>query len=140
MKYFSFLLFAVFSFAISASSAFSQVAQDQELTYKDLKFACTGVAESKEDPRWGKYSTKLMFTTGGRAYVSYIQLSIKDAQGTLVFETECDAPWIVVDLKPGKYSLTATAVKKYTKTATLTVGAGKQTELAIRFPEISGDM
>lgn len=140
MKKISFLFFAVLLFPLWISSSFAQVTQDQELTYKDLKFACTGVAESKEDPRWGKYSTKLMFTTGGRAYVSYIQLSIKDAQGTLVFETECDAPWIVVDLKPGKYSLSATAIKKYTKTATLNVGSGKQSELAIRFPEISGDM
>lgn len=133
-------LFLVCISWILPMSGGAQVAQDQELTYKDLKFACTGVAESKEDPRWGKYSTKLMFTTGGRAYVSYIQLSVKDAQGNLVFETDCDAPWIVVDLKPGKYSLTATAVKKYTKTANLTVGGGKQTELAIRFPEISGDL
>jgi len=140
MKKGFFFLFSVFACSWASFSAEAQVAQDQELTYKDLKFACTGVAESKEDPRWGKYSTKLMFTTGGRAYVSYIQLSVKDAQGNLVFETDCDAPWIVVDLKPGKYSLTATALKKYTKTANLTVGGGKQTELAIRFPEISGDM
>jgi len=126
-------------FLLQAKDLQAQVAQDQELTYKDTKFACTGIAESKEDPRWGKYSTKLMFTAGGRAYVSYIQLSIKDAQGNLVFESDCDAPWIVVDLKPGKYSLTATALKKYTKNANLTVGGGKQTELAIRFPEISGD-
>ncbi len=140
MKKGFFIFFSVFACSLASFSAKAQVAQDQELTYKDLKFACTGVAESKEDPRWGKYSTKLMFTTGGRAYVSYIQLSVKDAQGNLVFETDCDAPWIVVDLKPGKYSLTATALKKYTKTANLTVGGGKQTELAIRFPEISGDM
>ena len=134
-----FLFSSCFSLILSAASLQAQVTQDQELTYKDTKFACTGIAESKEDPRWGKYSTKLMFTTGGRAYVSYIQLSIKDAQGNTVFETDCDAPWIVVDLKPGKYSISATALKKYTKNATINVGGGKQTELAIRFPEISGD-
>ncbi|MFO1462578.1 MAG: hypothetical protein U1F66_02290 [bacterium] len=140
MKKGLFLFLSIFAGSLLSFSVDAQVAQDQELTYKDLKFACTGVAESKEDPRWSKYSTKLMFTTGGRAYVSYIQLSVKDASGNLVFETDCDAPWILVDLKPGKYSVTATAVKKYTKNVSLTVGSGKQTELAIRFPEISGDM
>ncbi len=138
MKNYLFALLSLIFVSAFHFSARAQVAQDTELTYKDLKYACTGVAESKEDPRWGKYSTKLMFTAAGRAYVSYIQLSVKDASGALVFETDCDAPWIVIDLKPGKYSVTATAEKKYTKNVSLTVGSGKQTELAIRFPEISG--
>ena len=134
------LILAAFLLLTGFGTASADSPQDQELTYQALKYACTGVAESKEDPRWGKYSLKLMFTTGGRAYVSFIQVQIKDGAGNLVFEADCDAPWIVVDLKPGKYAVTATAIKKYTKNVSVNVTGGKQTELAIRYPEISGDM
>src|SRR5262249_24839348 len=132
-------LFILASLLLSSSRGWAQSPQDQELTYKDIKFACTGVAESKEDPRWTKYPVKLMFTTAGRAYVTYVQVTIKDAQGAEVFTAECDSPWLVVDLKPGKYSITAVALHKYSKTASITAGGGKQAELAIRFPEITGE-
>jgi hypothetical protein len=116
-------------------------ADDEEKLYNGIQFACTGVGDAKDDPKWGGYATKLMFTTGGRAYVSYVQVKIQDASGKEVFQADCDAPWLVINLLPGSYKVTATALKKYTKTANLTVaGGGKQSELAIRFPEISGSM
>ncbi len=122
-----------------SSTVLAQVAQDQELSYQGTHYACTGVGESKEDPRWANYSTKLMFTTGGRAYVSFVQVKVEDAQGKVVLEVDCDAPWVVAQLPPGSYSIKATAERKYPKSAKIQVGGGKQAELAIRFPEISGD-
>ncbi|HKY61781.1 MAG TPA: hypothetical protein VJR29_00020 [bacterium] len=132
-------LFAV-GFLLLGSAALAQVPQDQELNYQGLKYACTGVGESKEDPRWANYSAKLMFTTGGRAYVSFIQVKIENAQGKLVLEADCDAPWVLAQLPEGSYTIKATADRKYPKSAKLQVGGGKQAELAIRFPEISGEM
>ncbi len=116
-------------------------ADDEEKTLNGIQYACTGVGDAKDDLKWGNYAVKLMFTTGGRAYVSYVQVKIQDASGKEVFAADCDAPWLVINLLPGTYQVTAIALKKYTKTATLRVlGGGKQLELAIRFPEISGDM
>ena len=133
------LLFST-SLLLLGAAAWAQAPQDQELNYQGLKYACTGVAESKEDPRWTQYPAKLMFTTGGRAYVSFVQVKIEDAQGKVVLEVECDSPWLVAELKPGSYTVKATAERKYPKSAKLTVGGGKPVELAIRFPEISGEM
>jgi hypothetical protein len=116
-------------------------ADDEEKTYNGVQYACTGVGDAKDDPKWGNYAVKLMFTTGGRAYVSYVEVQIQDASGKEIFRADCDAPWLVVNLLPGKYQVTATAVKKYTRRAALNVsGGGKQTELAIRFSEITGEM
>jgi len=116
-------------------------ADDEEKTYNGVQYACTGVGDAKDDPKWGNYAVKLMFTTGGRAYVSYVQVKITDGAGKDVLVADCDAPWLVVNLLPGTYKVSATAIKKYTKTASLTVtGGAKQVELAIRFPEISGEM
>lgn len=127
-------------FSLVGSAAPAQVAQDQELSFQGIKYACTGVGESKEDPRWANYSAKLMFTTGGRAYVSFVQVKVEDAQGKVVLDVDCDAPWIVAQLPPGSYTIKATADRKYPKSAKLQVGGGKPSELAIRFPEISGEM
>jgi len=114
-------------------------ADDEEKTYQGIQYACTGVGDAKDDPKWGQYAAKLMFTTAGRAYVSYEKVQIQDASGKEIFVADCDAPWLVINLLPGTYKVTATAVKKYTKSASLKVGSdGKQVELAIRFPEISG--
>jgi hypothetical protein len=115
-------------------------ADDEEKTQNGIKYACTGVGDAKDDPKWANYAAKLMFTTGGRAYVSYVQVKIKDASGKVVLVTDCDAPWLVMNLQPGTYSVTATALKKYIKTVSFTVGGGKQSSLAIRFPEITEGM
>jgi len=116
-------------------------ADDEEKTTQGIQYACTGVGDAKDDPKWGNYAVKLMFTTAGRAYVSYVNVSIQDSSGKAVFTADCDSPWLVINLQPGTYKVTATAIKKYTKTVSLTVsGGGKQNELAIRFPEISGAM
>ena len=126
---------------ICAMNAAPVAADDEEKTYNGVQYACTGVGDAKDDPKWGNYAVKLMFTTAGRAYVSYIQVKIQDSSGKEIFQADCDSPWLVINLLPGSYKVSATAVKKYTKNVTLNVaGTGKQTELAIRFPEISGEM
>lgn len=130
-------LFLVSMFFLAGTSAH---ADDEELLYKDIKYACTGVAESKEDPRWAQYPLKLMFTTGGRAYISYVEVKIVDENQKLVFEANCDAPWLVVGLKPGTYQAKVVALKQYTREVSLGISAGKQLALAVRFPEISGSM
>lgn len=133
------LTFKLILLFVLLTSTLTLHADDEEKTYQGVQYACTGVGDAKDEPKWGLYAAKLMFTTAGRAYVSYVQVVIKDSGGQKVFEADCDSPWLVMNLKPGTYQVTATALKKYTKTVTMTVGAGgKQTELAIRFPEIKG--
>jgi hypothetical protein len=111
-------------------------ADDQEKTYKGIGYVCAGVGDSKEDPRWKAYPLKLMFTSGSRAYVAMVDVSLQDSSGAEVLKVNCDAPWLLAKLKPGTYSVTATADGGGTKTAKVTVGASGQSELAIRFPAI----
>lgn len=117
----------------------AQVRQDEDLYYEKTRYACTGVGESKEDPRWAAYPVKLMFTTGGTAYVAHVDVEIKNSAGKTLLQASCNAPWLVVDLPPGNYQMTATAVKKYLRTTRLKVEAGKKTAAVVRFAEISGD-
>jgi hypothetical protein len=111
-------------------------ADDEEKTYKGVAYACAGVGDSKDDPKWKVYPLKLMFTAGSRAYVSQVEVSLQDASGAEVLKVSCDAPWLLAKLKAGTYSVTARAEGGGTKTAKVTVGAAGQSELAIRFPSI----
>ncbi len=111
-------------------------AADQEQQYKGVSFVCTGVGESKEDPKWKVYPLKLMFTGSGRAYVSEVKAEIKDASGQTVLKTECDGPWLLVKLKPGKYQIQASADGGGTKTSSVTVPEVGQNELVMRFSSI----
>lgn len=98
-------------------------------------YLCTGVGESKDDPRWKEYPLKLMFTGSGRAYISEVKVELKDDSGLSVIKIDCDGPWLLAKLKPGKYSVQAT-VEGVTKTAIVTVPAMGQLESVIRFPHI----
>jgi hypothetical protein len=117
----------------ASSSAFTS---DEEKTYQGITYACTGVGESKEDPKWKTYPLKLMFTAGTRAYVSEVKVKIQDGSGQTVLDVNCDAPWLLARLKPGSYSVTAQADGGGAKSVKVTVPAAGQNELAIRFPEI----
>ncbi len=121
------------AFAFHSSSLF---ADDTELTYQNTPYVCTGVGESKEDARWKAYPLKLIFTAAGRAYVAEVSATIKDSSGNVVLETTCDAPWLLAKLKPGRYSITASADGGGSKTASLTVSSSGQQQFVIRFPSI----
>lgn len=134
-----FIIMVLF-FGMCGNLAWGFSAGDEEKDYQGIKYACTGVGESKEDPRWKDYPLKLMFTTGGHAYVSYVDVKVMDSNGKMVFTADCDAPWLLIKLPKGKYEVVATALKKYQKQATVNVSGTGQTIRAIRFEEISGEM
>lgn len=114
-------------------------AADEIKTTDGVRYACTGIGESKEDPRWEKFPLKLMFTARGTAYVSFVQVKIRDSNQKTVLSADCDAPWLLVDLPAGTYGVEATALKRFTQKATVQVKAGSQTEKVLRFSQISGE-
>ncbi|MBL7684568.1 MAG: hypothetical protein JNK65_00845 [Deltaproteobacteria bacterium] len=131
------LFFVFFIFSILFISQQSYAVLDEEKVYQGISYACTGVAESKEDPRWKSYPLKLMFTTANRAYISEVEVSVRDSAGKEVLKTQCDGPWFLAKLKPGGYSIQLKPEGAALKTMKVTVPASGQNEMAVRFPEIS---
>lgn len=109
---------------------------DEEKIYQGITYACTGVGDSKDDPKWKAYPLKLMFTSGSRAYVSEVAVTVKDASGKTVLQVSCDGPWLLAKLSPGSYSVSAQADGGGTRSVHVSVGSSGQSSLAIRFPEI----
>jgi len=60
---------------------------------------------------------------GSGAYLADVHLRIADAQGDPVFDRNLSGPWLLIALKPGRYTLQASRGAD-TQTATVTVAAG----------------
>jgi hypothetical protein len=119
-----------------AHSALS--APDPEQTYQGIRYACAGVsAESRDDPRWTGYPVKLVFAAADGGFLGDVDVAIADSAGSEVFSAHCLAPWLLVDLPPGKYRVEAFARQSHRQTFALTVGSGGQMEHTTRFPEIA---
>ncbi len=137
-KYLAFLCFILFNpfYAHAFEMGDPELIYEGPSGWQSIKYACTGVGESRQDPRWEKYPLKLTFTASGTAYISSVEVKIKDQKGDLAFEAKCNSPWLVVNLKPGSYRVEATALEKYPQKASFKINSGSQTSQVIRFPEI----
>jgi len=96
----------------------------------NVECACTGVGdEMQNDPRWARYPAKFVFTVESGDYLSDVAVKVTDANtGEVVYDGGCKlGPWLVMDLAPGRYNVTADAARAESHTATVDVGNQGQT-------------
>jgi hypothetical protein len=111
---------------------------DPVQTVDGIQYACTGVGmDSRDDPRWSEFSTKLVFAAQNGGYLGDVAVTVEDGEGRQVFSAECLAPWMLVDLPSGRYQLRAVARDSYDQQMTLSVDEGRQTTRILRFPRIA---
>ena len=106
-------------------------------TYQGVQYVCTGIGQERDNPEWAKYPAKIMLTTKNGAYVANAAITIDDAKGKRVLETTCHGPWLLADLPPGRYQVSA-KVDRYLHQGTIDVKAKGQAALTLRFWEIVG--
>ena len=87
------------------------------------------------------YNFKALFVRDPSGeYLALVNIKIADAKGNILLETATDGPVLLAQLKPGKYTITATTssdAKSVTKKITVTK---KLTETTFRFPpEVTGN-
>ena len=95
------------------------------------------IGEERDNPKWASYPAKVMLTTKSGAYVANAAITIQDDKGEVVLETTCNAPWLLVDLKPGRYEVSA-KVDRYLHRDAVTVPRQGQAVVTLRFWEIAG--
>lgn len=120
----------------------SALAADEVMEQNGISYACTGIGESKDDPRWSGFALKLAYAVQpDGALLSDVTARIRDAAGRVVLDVHCpDSPWLMAQLPPGRYSVTAVALGKYTEQARFAVHGGRQSYVVIRFPAEAGRM
>ncbi len=109
---------------------------DPIMEHNGVRYACTGIAESANDPRWTRFPLKLVFATEPvGALLSGVRTRIETPGGVVVLAVDCpDSPWLMVGLAPGRYRVTASFEGRFNRSVSITVRAGKQSYVVIRFP------
>jgi hypothetical protein len=120
----------------------SAAADDEVMQQNGISYACTGIGEAKDDPRWSGFSLKLAYAVQpDGALLSGVTARIHDAAGRLVLDVHCeDSPWLMAQLPPGRYSVTAVALGRFTQQANFAITGGGQRYVVIRFPAEAGKM
>src|SRR5579871_3713984 len=96
----AFLLTAVTLAATGAAAQPVRLQLDQETEVNGVPVACTGVGQTKSDPKWLAYPVRLEFAQTGGAYVADETVEIMTASGAAVVSLDCEGPWILLKLPP----------------------------------------
>jgi hypothetical protein len=93
----------------SGSASADPMAMDTPVQVNGIETVCTGIGdEAQADPRWKTYPIRIEFSNDAAQYLSGAQVTLKDAGGKALASVDCAGPWVLFQLKPGKYSITAT--------------------------------
>jgi hypothetical protein len=93
------------------------VQMDAPITVNGIDTVCTGIADSKDDPRWKSYPVRIEFSNGGQQYLAGAHVTLAKGRNVLA-ELDCQASWVLFRLPPGGYSVTATILGSSAKPRT----------------------
>lgn len=80
---------------------------DRPITVAGIEAACTGVGETRMDPRWLGYSIRLEFSNARNEYLAGEEVTLYDAANRPIAAFACADPWLLLDLPPGTYLVEA---------------------------------
>jgi hypothetical protein len=109
MRRFLISTFGALSFTAAVTATGALAVQDTPTNINGVETVCTGVGNTKDDPRWVAYPVKIVLATTGGADLANAHVVLAKG-GRLLAETDCDAPWVLFKAPPGKYTATATLI------------------------------
>jgi hypothetical protein len=89
--------------ALAASAAFAdpvRVHLDEETTVGGIPVACTGIGQTKNDPKWLGYPVRVEFADAAHDYLAGEVLTLSDARGHELLQVSCEGPWVLLKLPP----------------------------------------
>src|SRR5260370_40810180 len=88
--------------AAPAGAEPQQVRLDTEATIGGVDVACTGIGQTKDQPRWKTYPVRVEFADSKRNYLAGEVVGLTDPAGAPVMEVVCEGPWVLLRLPVGK--------------------------------------
>jgi hypothetical protein len=133
------LLTAGCNVVLAGSTLAANMMPDVPFKKGNVRAVCNGVGSAKQDSRWASYSVRLAFTNRASQYIVGEHVVLSQA-GRQIVVLDCGAPWILLTLPAGSYSLKATlpdqaGVLPRGATIVSKDGASKQ-RVGIMFPEL----
>jgi hypothetical protein len=134
-------LLAVAALALGAGPALAaeRVAMplDGEITVGGVGVGCTGIGQTKDDPRWLTYPVRIEFSNPRREYLADADVDVATARGRPLVSVSCEGAWVLLRLPPGTYSVRAKLNNSKTPAANTKVRARAhgQVRAVVVFPD-----
>lgn len=110
---------------------------DEAIVVNGVEVACTGIGQTRSDPRWAAYPVRVEFSNAANEYLVGGAITLATARGEPVLSVSCDAPWILLKLDPGAWRvrgwLPGTEAKP--RSAPFSPPARGQMRLVLQFPD-----
>ena len=106
-----------------------------------IRYFSAGVGLEERQAEYPPFSLKLVFTAGGKPYLTGVEVGIRISQGETaasIPKEQIEGPWLFVDLPTGVYDITATYGTEKRSAKGVKIVAGKQKTLYLRWPEDAG--
>ena len=99
--------------------------------------ACTGIGQTRNDPRWSDFAVRIEVSDHENAYLADAVISVADARGRPVLSVSCDSPWVLLDLAPGRYVVRAEIPDPNLRprSATIVAPVRGQIRVVLQFPD-----
>lgn len=106
-----------------------------------IRYFSAGVGLEERTAEYPPFLLKMVFTAGGKPYLSGVSVTIQPAKGETVLtipQDQVEGPWLFVDLPAGIYDVTATHRDSKQGLKGVKVEAGKQKVIYLRWAEDRG--
>jgi len=129
--------FAVLALATSAVAQPVRLPLDHEAVIGGIGVACTGIGQTKNDPKWLAYDVRVEFADASSAYLAGEDLTLSGAGGQLL-SVSCEGPWVLLKLPAGQaYQVEARVTQPgvASRTSTVTAPSHGQARFVLTFPD-----
>lgn len=106
-----------------------------------VRYFSAGVGLEERTAEYPPFSLKMVFTAGGKPYLSGVSVTIQPAKGGTALaipQDQVEGPWLFVDLPAGVYDVRATHRDSQQGLKGVKVEAGKQKVIHLRWAEDRG--
>lgn len=107
----------------------------------EVRYFSAGIGLEERAAQYPPFSLKLVFTAGGKPFLSGVSVTIQPVKGgaaVTIPQEQVEGPWLFIDLAPGVYNVTAIHRDRKQGLKGITVEAGKQKTVHLRWSEDRG--
>ena len=116
----------------------NMVPLDSETAIGGVAVACTGIGQTREDPRWAAYPVRIEVSDAQNAYLAGAVVQVRARDGKPLLAAECDGPWLLVKPPKGRYVAEARIMGSPARprSAPFTVPQTGQVRVVLQFTDI----
>jgi hypothetical protein len=125
------------AYAAAEQTPAQELPVDKATVVQGIQVACTGMAETRQDPKWGAYPVRVEFSNGKAEYLTDAEVRLTTAKGKPLLHVSCAAPWVLLKTPPGQYHVFAKLLSSEAKerSAPFTTPKTGQIRVVLAFPD-----